>query len=39
MRAAQRQRKVKPADIAKRAIDAKVWKAMQPYLETLTLDG
>jgi predicted transcriptional regulator of viral defense system len=39
MRAALRQRKVKPADIAKRAIDAKVWKAMQPYLETLTLDG
>ncbi len=39
MRAALRQRKVRPADIAKRAIDAKVWKAMQPYLETLTLDG
>ena len=39
MRSALRQRKVKPADIAKRPIDAKIWKAMQPYLETLTLDG
>ena len=39
MRAALKQRTVKPAEIAKRAAEAKVWKAMQPYLEALTFDG
>ncbi len=39
LRAALKQRKVKPAAIAKQAVDAGVWKAMQPYLEALTFDG
>ncbi|MGH7746021.1 MAG: type IV toxin-antitoxin system AbiEi family antitoxin domain-containing protein, partial [Candidatus Dormibacteria bacterium] len=33
MRAALKQRKAKPAEIAKLAEAASVWKAMQPYLE------
>lgn len=39
LRAALKQRKAKPAEIARQASDAGVWIAMQPYLETLTFDG
>lgn len=39
LRAALKQRKAKPAEIARQASEAGVWTAMQPYLETLTFDG
>lgn len=39
LRAALKQRKIQPAEIAKQAMDAGVWKHMQPYLEALNFDG
>ncbi|WP_029922407.1 type IV toxin-antitoxin system AbiEi family antitoxin domain-containing protein [Nevskia soli] len=39
LRAAIKQRKASPSEIAAQAAAAGVWKAMQPYLETLTFDG
>lgn len=39
LRAALKQCKVTPAEIAKQAADAGVWKHMQPYLEALNFDG
>jgi predicted transcriptional regulator of viral defense system len=39
LRAALKQRKTTPAQIAKQAAAAGVWKVMQPYLEALTYDG
>lgn len=36
LREALRQKKVKPAEIARQATKAKVWKAMEPYLAALT---
>jgi predicted transcriptional regulator of viral defense system len=39
LRAAIRQRRASPSEIAAQATAAGVWKAMQPYLETLTFDG
>lgn len=39
LRAALKQRKITPAEIAKQAMDAGVWKYMQPYLEALNFDG
>lgn len=34
-----RQRKVLPAEIAKQAVKAKVWKVMEPYVTALTADA
>ena len=39
MREALRQRKATPAQIAKYANDAGVWKALQPYLEAMTANA
>ncbi len=39
LREALRKNKATPAEISKQAVEAGVWTAMQPYLETLTLDG
>jgi predicted transcriptional regulator of viral defense system len=39
LRAALRHGKATPAQIARAATDSGVWKAMQPYLETLASDG
>lgn len=39
LRETLRQRKATPADIARFAKQAGVWKTMQPYLTTLTSDG
>jgi len=39
LRAALRKRKATPAQIAKYASDARVWKAMEPYVSALTSDG
>jgi predicted transcriptional regulator of viral defense system len=39
LRETLRQRKATPADIARFAEQAGVWKTMQPYLTTLTSDG
>lgn len=39
MKQALRQRKATPAAIAKFAADAGIWKAVQPYLEALTVDA
>lgn len=39
LRAALKHRNVKPAAIARQAVNAGVWRAMQPYLEALTFDG
>ena len=39
LREALRKRKATPAQIAKYASDARVWKAMEPYVSVLTFDG
>ena len=39
LREALRQRKAKPAEIAKTAAAAGVWKVMEPYMIALTLNG
>ncbi len=39
LREALRQRKATPAQIAKYASEARVWKTMQPYVSALTSDG
>lgn len=39
LKEALRQRKATPADIAKYAIEAGVWKVVQPYLEALTANA
>ncbi|MBP7484508.1 MAG: type IV toxin-antitoxin system AbiEi family antitoxin domain-containing protein [Rhodoferax sp.] len=39
LREALRQKKASPADIAREAVDAKVWKIMAPYMSALTSHG
>lgn len=39
LRQALRQRKVTPAEIARHANEAGVWKVVQPYLEAMTVDA
>ena len=39
LREALRNRKATPAQIAKYASDARVWKTMEPYVSALTSDG
>jgi hypothetical protein len=39
MKEALRLRKAKPAEIARYASEAGIWKVMQPYLEALTVDA
>ena len=39
LREALRKRKATPAEIAQRAVDAGVWKTMEPYLTALTSNG
>lgn len=39
LREALRKRKATPAQIAKSASDARVWKIMEPYVSALTADG
>ena len=39
LREALRKRKATPAQIARYARDARVWKAMEPYASALTADG
>ena len=39
LREALRKRKATPAQIAKFAVDARVWKTMEPYVSALTSDG
>jgi predicted transcriptional regulator of viral defense system len=39
LREALRQKKASPADIAREAVDAKVWKIMEPYMRALTSHG
>lgn len=39
LREALKARKATPAEISKQAVDSGVWKAMQPYLEALTING
>ena len=39
LRAALKTRKATPAEISKQAVESGVWKAMQPYLEALTING
>ena len=39
LREALRKKKATPAEISRQAVEAGVWKAMQPYMEALTLDG
>ena len=39
LREALRKKKVTPAQIAKYASDARVWKTMEPYVSALTSDG
>ena len=39
LREALRKRKATPAQIAKYASDARVWKTMEPYVSALTSDG
>lgn len=39
LRAALRQRRATPADIARAARDGGAWKIMRPYLEALVSDG
>lgn len=39
LREALRKRKATPAQIAKYASDARVWKTMEPYVNALTTDG
>ena len=39
LKQALRQRKATPAEIARHAGDARVWKVVQPYLEAMTVDA
>ena len=39
LREALRQKKASPSEIAKEAVDAKVWKIMEPYMSALTSHG
>lgn len=39
LKAALRTRKATPAQVARIAADGRVWPAMRPYLEALTIDG
>ena len=39
MKEALRQRKATPAEIARYAEQAGIWKVVQPYLEALTIDA
>lgn len=39
LREALKTRKATPAEISKQAVESGVWKAMQPYLEALTING
>lgn len=39
LRQALKTRKATPAEISQQAVESGVWKAMQPYLEALTLDS
>ena len=39
LRAALRTKQATPAEVAKRASDARVWKLMEPYVTALTSDG
>ncbi|HEV7370698.1 type IV toxin-antitoxin system AbiEi family antitoxin domain-containing protein [Arenibaculum sp.] len=39
LKAALRTRTATPAEVARIAADARVWPAMRPYLEALTIDG
>jgi hypothetical protein len=39
LREALRQKKASPAEIAREAVDAKVWKIMEPYMSALTSHG
>lgn len=39
LRAALRQRKATPAEIAKYAVQGRVWSIIRPYLEAMTADG
>jgi predicted transcriptional regulator of viral defense system len=39
MKEALRQRKATPAEIARYAMDAGIWKIVEPYLEALTVDA
>lgn len=39
LKAALRTRKATPAEVARIAADGRVWPAMRPYLEALTIDG
>jgi hypothetical protein len=39
LRAALRQRKATPADVADYASDAGIWKVVQPYLQALTANA
>jgi len=39
MREALRQRKATPAEIAKYAHEAGIWKVVQPYLEAITANA
>ncbi len=39
LREALRKRKATPAQIARYASDARVWKIMEPYVSVLTSDG
>ena len=39
LREALRKRKATPAQIAKYASDARIWKTMEPYVSALTIDG
>jgi predicted transcriptional regulator of viral defense system len=39
LREALKQRKASPADIARLAVEAKVWNVMEPYLRALTSDA
>lgn len=39
LREALRQKKSSPAEIAREAVDAKVWKIMEPYMSALTSHG
>ena len=39
LREALRQKKASPSEIAREAVDAKVWKVMEPYMSALTSHG
>jgi hypothetical protein len=39
MKEALRQRKTTPAEVARYADQAGIWKVVQPYLEALTVDA